>query len=103
MDIYGEVKLIQDIGNMELPFDENMIDEKTFIRKFYQNTDSGEFVWHRDREDRIVEALHETDWLVQIDNELPKPFNGKIHIPKGVYHRLIKGNGDLEIKLIKLK
>jgi hypothetical protein len=87
---------------MEMPFDENMIDENNFIRKFYQHTDSGELVWHRDREDRIVEAMHDTDWLVQIDNQLPKKFEGEIHIPKGVYHRLIKGTGDLEIKLQKL-
>jgi len=87
---------------MEMPFDENMVDEHTFIRKFYQDTDSGELVWHRDREDRIIENLHETDWLVQIDNQLPKKIEGKISIPKGVYHRLIKGSGNLEIKVHKI-
>ncbi len=64
---------------------------------------SGDFTWHRDREDRIVESLHPTDWEIQIDNELPKSLNEKVIIPIGVWHRIIKGNGDLKIKLIKLK
>jgi len=87
---------------MELPFVENIVNENTFIRKFYQNTDIGEFVWHRDREDRIIETLHETNWMIQIDNQLPKKIEGKIHIPKGLYHRLIKGTGNLDIKLQKI-
>ena len=55
-----------------LPFQETKLSENTFIREFKQNTDSGEFMWHRDREDRIIESLSETDWMIQMDNELPK-------------------------------
>lgn len=87
---------------MELPFQEQQISQKDFIRNFSQDTDSGEFTWHRDREDRIVEATHQTDWLVQIDNQLPQSLNSEVFIPKGVYHRVIKGTGDLEIKVQKL-
>lgn len=87
---------------MELPFHEKQVSQKDFIRKFNQDTDSGEFTWHRDREDRIVEAIHETDWLVQIDNQLPQSLNSEVFIQKGVYHRVIKGTGDLEIKVQKL-
>lgn len=87
---------------MELPFQEQPLGENNFIRKFSQITDSGEFTWHRDREDRIVEATHQTDWLVQIDNQLPQSLNQEVFIPKGVYHRVIKGTGDLEIKVQKL-
>lgn len=85
-----------------LPFKETKISENTFIREFEQETDSGEFMWHRDREDRIIEVIGETDWLVQIDDELPKKMEGQIFIPMGVYHRIIKGNGNLKIKLTKL-
>ena len=85
-----------------LPFKEVNIKENTFIREFKQDTDSGEYVWHRDREDRIVESIGETDWMIQIDNELPKSLNEKVFIPMGVYHRVIKGTGDLKIKLKKL-
>jgi hypothetical protein len=57
-------------------------------------------MWHRDREDRIIESIGDTDWKIQIDNELPKVID-KAFIPMGVYHRVIKGTGDLKIKLIK--
>lgn len=84
-----------------LPFQETKLSDNTFIREFKQDTDSGEMVWHRDREDRIIESIGETDWLIQIDNELPKSINEEVFIPMGVYHRLIKGTGDLKIKLFK--
>jgi hypothetical protein len=87
---------------MTLPFKETKISDNTFIRVFKQDTDSGDLYWHRDREDRIIESLEETDWLIQLDDELPKKIEDKVFIPMGVYHRLIKGTGDLKIKLKKL-
>jgi len=86
---------------MSLPFQETKLENNIFIREFSHDTDSGEFVWHRDRESRIIEPIGETDWLIQLDNELPKKIEGKIFIPVGIYHRLIKGTGDLQIKLEK--
>jgi hypothetical protein len=88
---------------MDLPFIEKKIGENTFIREFKQNSDSGDFTWHRDRETRIIQSIKQTDWKIQIDNELPKSLNEEVKIPMGVWHRIIKGNGDVEIKLIKLK
>ena len=85
-----------------LPFQETKLSDNEFIRVFGQDTDSGHYHWHRDREDRIIESIGETDWMIQIDNELPKVIEGKVFIPMGVYHRVIKGIGDLKIKLIKL-
>ena len=38
---------------------------------------------------------------VAADKELPKSLNESIFIPKGKYHRLIKGDGDLRIKVKK--
>ena len=87
---------------MILPFQENKLNDNTFIREFKQDTDSGEFMWHRDHENRIVESIGDTDWLIQIDNQLPKQIKGEVFIPMGAYHRLIKGTGDLKIKLQKL-
>jgi hypothetical protein len=70
------------------------------IREFPQNTPSFEFVWHRDKEDRIVQAMHDTDWLFQLDNEIPQQLSeNKLFIPKETYHRLIKGTGDLVVKI----
>lgn len=87
---------------MSLPYKETKISEMTFIREFNQETNSGEFMWHRDRESRIIESIEPTDWKIQLDNELPKTIEGKVFIPMGVYHRLIKGTGDLKINLTKL-
>jgi len=87
---------------MTLPFQETKLGDNTFIREFVQDTDSGEFTWHRDRESRTIESIGETDWLIQIDNELPKEIKGEVFIPMGVYHRLIKGSGDFKVKLTKL-
>ena len=87
---------------MILPFQETKLSDNEFIRVFSQDTDSGEYMWHRDFEDRIVESIGDTDWLIQIDNQLPKQIKGEVFIPMGAYHRLIKGTGDLKIKLQKL-
>ena len=85
---------------MELPFKEEIVDN-IFIREFKQDTDSGDYCWHRDREDRIIESIGETDWKIQLDDELPKAIQGEVFIPMGVYHRVIKGTGDLKIRLQK--
>ena len=70
------------------------------IREFSQDTPSFEFVWHRDREDRIVQAINDTDWLFQLDNHTPiRLTKDKLFIPKETYHRVIKGTGDLVVKI----
>jgi len=70
------------------------------IREFSQNISTLELVWHRDKEDRIVQAIHDTDWLFQLDNEPPQRFTeNKLFIPKETYHRIIKGTGDLVVKI----
>jgi hypothetical protein len=70
------------------------------IREFSQDTPSFEFVWHRDKEDRTVQATHNTDWLFQLDNEIPQRLSkNKLFIPKETFHRLIKGTGDLVVKI----
>ena len=73
------------------------------IREFSHNTSALEFVWHRDKEDRIVQALHPTDWKFQLDNDIPRELGtDQLFIPKETYHRLIKGTGNLKVKIIKL-
>ena len=73
------------------------------IRKFSSNVDEMELVWHRDREDRLIKSTHDTDWKFQFDDELPIDLykDGLIAIPKGLYHRLIKGTTPLTIKIIE--
>jgi hypothetical protein len=68
-------------------------------RKFTQDISEEELVWHRDRNDREVEILDPTDWMFQFDNEIPQPLKNKLFIPKDTYHRLIKGTGELNIRI----
>ena len=75
--------------------------EEGEVRIFTQDISEEELVWHRDREDRIIEPLHDTDWKFQYDNNVPESLK-RLFIRKGVYHRLIKGTGDLKLKVIKI-
>ena len=86
---------------MNFPFDENIVGGY-HIRKFSESVENSELVWHRDKEDRIVESVSYTDWMIQIDNQLPKPLTERTLIPKDVYHRVIKGSGDLIVRVKKL-
>ena len=85
-------------GNMKLPFEEKIIDDKR-LRTFSLDVDDGELKWHRDRENRLVEVIEGGDWYLQMDNELPKKLvvGEKYYIPEGVYHRVIKGNQELKV------
>jgi len=70
------------------------------LREFSQHTSTFEFVWHRDKEDRWVQTTHDTDWQFQLDNQFPQRLTkDKLFIPKETYHRLIKGTGDLVVKI----
>ena len=73
------------------------------IREFSQDTPSVEFVWHRDKEDRVVQAMHDTDWKFQLDNDIPRILTeSELFIPKETYHRLIKGTGNLKVKIYEI-
>jgi hypothetical protein len=74
------------------------------IRTFSSNLNEMELKWHFDEQDRIVVCENETNWLFQMDNELPFKIerNTPIFIPEGQYHRIIKGTGDLTVKVKKL-
>ena len=56
---------------------------------------------HRDKEDHIIEIIGKTDWKIQLENQLPTSINKPISIPKGEWHRLIKGDGTLTLKILK--
>jgi len=73
------------------------------IRTFYIESDDSEFVWHRDKEDRIVEVLEGQGWQFQYEEALPFLLEQglKVKIPKGEYHRIIKGYDTLKIKIVK--
>ena len=89
---------------MARPYNEIINDKEGYVlREFSNETPSFEYVWHRDKEDRYIEPTHDTDWKFQLDNEFPQKLTkNKLFIPKETYHRLIKGTGDLELKIYKL-
>jgi hypothetical protein len=74
-----------------------------FIRVFDNNTESDEFVWHRDHEDRRVTVINGSGWGFQFDNEMPFHLNegDTINIKKMTFHRLLKGDTPLVLKILK--
>lgn len=84
------------------PYIEHEIDDNVVIRTFKESTDSEDFKWHRDMEDREIKSLNQNDWQIQLENELPKSVDSgeAITIPKGTWHRVIKGTG---IAIYKIK
>ncbi len=83
------------------PYKDIEIADTYIIRIFDENIDPIELKWHRDRENRLVEIIGETDWQIQLENQLPTSMNQPIKIPKGEWHRIIKGNGSLKLKIYK--
>ena len=69
---------------MELPFKEELI-EGFHIRTFSSDLSEMELKWHFDEQDRIVICENETDWMFQMDNQLPIRIgkNTPIVIPEG--------------------
>lgn len=75
--------------------------DQYILREFSQDIDPIELMWHRDDEDRLVEIIGETDWQLQLDNQLPTSMNQPIFIPRHEWHRVIKGTGSLKLKIHK--
>ena len=83
------------------PYTDIEVTDKYIIREFSENIDPIELLWHRDDEDRTLEILGETNWGIQLDNELPTSLNKPIFIPRHHWHRVIKGNDSLRLKIYK--
>tara|TARA_R110001592_G_scaffold10751_2_gene54874 strand:+ start:23 stop:313 length:291 start_codon:yes stop_codon:yes gene_type:complete len=71
------------------------------IREFGDDINPIHLLWHRDNEGRTIEVIGETDWQIQLDNNLPTLMEGRIFIPKHEWHRVIKGTGKLKLKINK--
>ena len=86
---------------MSLPFTEKSLGNNQYIREFNADIDNHELEWHIDREDRTIEVIENKNWQVQLDNNLPILLKETIFIPKETYHRVIKGTGNLKVKITK--
>lgn len=76
-------------------------DKDERIRTFEEVINECDLIWHRDECNRQVTVLEGDGWKLQLDNRLPIVMEkGRLyHIPKMVYHRIIKGKGDLRLKI----
>lgn len=83
------------------PYSDIKVAEKVVYRTFDQNIDDHELVWHRDLEDRKITVIKGQGWYFQMENQLPVELKVgvSIFIPKMEYHRVIKGDSDLQIKI----
>jgi hypothetical protein len=83
------------------PYSDLEVTDSYIIREFSQDIDPIELLWHRDDENRTVEIIGKTDWMVQLENQLPISINEPIFIPKHMWHRVIKGTDSLRLKIYK--
>lgn len=74
---------------------------KYVIRTFLRDVEEEELVWHRDHSHRAIHILQGHGWKLQKDDELPVELEiGKdYYILKDEYHRLLKGEGDLVLRI----
>ena len=84
-------------------YDVNLTANKKY-RLFKEEVDAEELMWHQDEWDREILVLDGKNWKIQFDNELPIVLEvGKvIDIQNHKYHRIIKGNGNLVIRIIEI-
>jgi hypothetical protein len=71
------------------------------IRTFDDTVDPIELKWHRDDEDRMIVSVKKTDWKIQLENRLPQDLNTAVFVSRGEWHRVIKGTGELTVKIVK--
>lgn len=84
------------------PYQQSVNNEHIY-RIFDANTPDDDLVWHRDDKNREVHIVEANGWKFQYDNKLPQPLNegDVIYIKEGEWHRIIKGHGDLKIKIFE--
>lgn len=86
-------------------YEDTKIDEKLFFRAIPEDCDDSELIWHLDSRDRIITVESGENWAFQLDDMLPIyiKVGYSYFIPKETYHRVIKGSGDLRIKIKELE
>ena len=99
MQNYSDSNQISEVSGR--PYVDIEINNKYTLREFSETIDPIELMWHRDDEDRTIEIVGETNWQIQLDDQLPTSMNVPISIPKHKWHRVIKGNGKLLLKIWK--
>lgn len=84
------------------PYKQKIIKNK-IIREFSLNEEDKEFIWHADKNDRLVKIIEGKNWKFQLYNKLPIELkeNFYIFIKNNNLHRIIKGNTPLKIEIME--
>lgn len=90
---------------MNYPFKQKTITKNVLLREFSSDTQQDELIWHRDKNDRIVEVVSGVGWKFQRDNNLPVLLRegDRFKIPAEQYHRLLRGKTNLVVKIYEQK
>jgi hypothetical protein len=85
---------------MEHPF-QQIEKEGKLVRTFSPDVDSDELKWHQDLMDRKVTIIESGGWSFQMEDNLPNKLSNaeQITIPKLVWHRVIRGEGNLIVEI----
>jgi hypothetical protein len=78
--------------------------EDDCIRTFYPDVHDYDLEWHVDFEDRMIDVVESDGWKLQFDNQIPQILSvgQRIFIEKMAWHRIIRGVGQLKVKITKL-
>ena len=87
------------------PYTEKIISRSEKIRRFDESVSDTDLEWHRDIQDRVVEVINGNGWMLQMDNQVPTEMvSGKSYfIESRSWHRIIKGKGELVLKIVEEK
>lgn len=71
------------------------------IREFRSDSNPDDLIWHKDKHDRVVTVVKSNGWKLQMETGLPFDLvEGKSYkIPALSWHRILKGRGNLLIKI----
>lgn len=83
------------------PYAHVQLSEHEFERTFDVHVPEHELVWHRDHNMRQITVVEGSGWQFQLDNQLPRALKvgDQFEIPACVYHRLIKGDSNLKLRI----
>lgn len=84
-----------------MPYVDKKLNNKEILRTFKKDVVNEELVWHRDRNNRIVEVLEGEGWEIQLEDRLPELLEkGKEYvIPAYTFHRIKRGTTDLKLRI----
>ena len=88
---------------MSKPYRDIQLEDNSFFRVFEHDCEDEEFHWHRDRRDRKIEVVHGKGWKFQFENKMPIEMQegDTINITQMDYHRILKGDTNLILKIVE--